>query len=1534
MSAYPGDPFDEDEVMEDVPPPEPDNSDGEDYQQDADVPEQMDIDSEHDDDNVNDEPLVPINYIDEFPRPKAVLEVSVPTLEELGTEQDEYLVPAKTHMLLVTRVMKELRKNGSLCYKVQLADGSVTELSFVALLNAQNGSRALTRYTQGPGAGSGPEEIEEDLDEDEDTSVRRSLSINTDRATRQRTLESLRQLKLRQTEDDEDDKQPIRRSTRSRGPIKQITMLAYGDGFDSDDDLVVSDLNPPQKTRNRRATLNIRRRHHETSEDEASSHDKGKRRSGRTKRQKQRYTDVDPNLEEEIFRSDTTAPKPKPRITHSEEVFPLLDSSNEFVRAHNDICDACGIQGPSHDRGNLLYCQGCSMCYHKTCIGHRSGREHLVTKISPVNFVLQCRRCIGRAKTRDASLPSLNRCTGCGSTGRSCAPFKSLRKPNTANRGERELTPDTEVPEHLLYAQKNVLFRCTGCYRAWHYNHLPDRHTKVTGDTNLWKTRMLQYTTDFKCTLCTSSPLKISHIVAWRPADPHARKHPVLFEDFTEDNREYLVKFENQSYFKVVWVPGGWVTGRAPKIRTAFVRKNMPAKFTTEEAVNEEWLRIEICLDVKYTSYIPLGKDVDVDLRRISEVSQAYVKYRGLGYEDAVWEEPPTREEKERHGFWEKAYANYIHGFYVRPPKNVAKRVEKAKAADFEELKEQPEYIRGGTLMPYQIEGFNWLYYRWWKSQNVVLADEMGLGKTIQIISFLAVLHEEQQVWPFLIVVPHSTAPNWKREFETWAPGLKVVSYSGLEVSRKLIKKYEMINSDTGELKCHVVIVSYSQPTNAEDARFLRRFPWEVMVVDEGQRLKNDSSIMYKELEKFNIRHKILLTGTPLQNNIRELFNLLQFLDPKSVSAQDLEEEYMELDSEKVNELHNMLRPFFLRRTKAEVLTHIIPPMSEIIVPVTMSTLQRKLYKSILSKDPALIKSILYRGDASANAQKKERAKLNNLLMQLRKCVCHPFLYNQSIEEQLPDRDLVHQNLVDASSKLTLLSLLLPKLQSQGHRVLIFSQFLGMLDIIEDFLDHLSFSYRRLDGSTSTLEKQKHIDAFNSPGSTIFAFLLSTRAGGVGINLATADTVIILDPDFNPHQDIQALSRAHRIGQKNKVLCMRLVTRDTVEQKILDIGKKKRTMDHLIVERMAANTDDDEDIDVESILRHGVESLFEDNVEERNIVYDDASVEKLLNRENIENTITRNDGPTQAEASSFSFARVWQNETGTLVIDNPDEETEAPVAPPVGFWEKVLQQREEEARLEALAKEAEMAKGRKRKVINYAAFDGPERGAGGTNESGGDSDTDFREEGGESEDESVAGAGEDFGEDVRGLANTDNKHAAMRGLLGPNHQQHQSSSSMMAPVAPISHPQPPQPPHSSTTKPPPPPLPSTIDPLFPRPTLPTPTSHPSHPLCRACRHHHAPSLCPLRTAVELCPLCNLAHYGEARACPHLKSETQVTKLLEALGRSGEDVKLVEMAKRYLENRRRTIQRNKRERLEKEKREGERREGKGKGKGRV
>lgn len=401
-------------------------------------------------------------------------------------------------------------------------------------------------------------------------------------------------------------------------------------------------------------------------------------------------------------------------------------------------------------------------------------------------------------------------------------------------------------------------------------------------------------------------------------------------------------------------------------------------------------------------------------------------------------------------------------------------------------------------------------------------------------------------------------------------------------------------------------------------------------------------------------------------------------------NAEELDTKYAELTKENLPGLHDLIRPYFLRRTKAQVLK-FLPPMAQIILPVTTTILQERLCRGIMARNSDLIKTIL----ANAKLKAGKRSGLVNILSELRQCLCHPFCFDPRVEDKSLTEEEMHRNLVSASGKLMLLSIMLPKLQQRGHRVLIFSQFLRNLDILEDFLTDIGLQHARIDGQLSALAKQKRIDAFNAPDSPLFAMLLSTRAGGVGINLATADTVIIYDPDFNPHQDIQALSRAHRIGQKNKVLCFQLTTKNSVEEKIMQIGRKKMALDHALIESMDATEEAGEDL--ESLLKHAAEALFRDGDQER-ITYDDAAVEKLLDRSQIETT---NAGDEESAENQFSFARVWANDD---LVDNVETNSkDSPEPTGTSVWENILKQRELEHERELAAERKEYGRGARRR---------------------------------------------------------------------------------------------------------------------------------------------------------------------------------------------------------------------------------------------
>ena len=544
------------------------------------------------------------------------------------------------------------------------------------------------------------------------------------------------------------------------------------------------------------------------------------------------------------------------------------------------------------------------------------------------------------------------------------------------------------------------------------------------------------------------------------------------------------------------------------------------------------------------------------------------VKWRELNYDAATWEEEGSETEipglkKAVEEYYDLRVACGVDAPNKKKSKGKSHKKGKAKEVADEErdtprrympppdkpltnlsrkMECQPEYIdqSGMALHPYQLEGLNWLRYSWGQGTDTILADEMGLGKTIQTITFLYSLYKEGHCrGPFLVSVPLSTIINWEREFETWAPDFYVVTYVGDKDSRVVTREHELSFEEgavrggnkackirSASVKFHVLLTSYELVSI--DAALLASIEWAVLVVDEAHRLKNNQSKFFRILNSYNILYKLLLTGTPLQNNLEELFHLLNFLCPdKFNDLNSFQNEFADLTKEEqVKRLHDMLGPHMLRRLKADVLKNM-PTKSEFIVRVELSPMQKKYYKYILTRN----------FEALNSRTGGQQVSLLNIMMDLKKCCNHPYLFPVASQEapSLPNGMYETNALVKASGKLVLLQKMLRLLKDQGHRVLIFSQMTKMLDILEDFLEGEQYKYERIDGGITGTMRQDAIDRFNAPGAQQFVFLLSTRAGGLGINLATADTVVIYDSDWNPHNDIQAFSRAHRIGQANKV---------------------------------------------------------------------------------------------------------------------------------------------------------------------------------------------------------------------------------------------------------------------------------------------------------------------------------------------------------------------------------------------------------------
>ncbi|KAI1085250.1 PHD/FYVE-zinc-finger like domain-containing protein [Whalleya microplaca] len=1254
----------------------------------------------------------------------------------------------------VERVAGEVAIGNKILYRIEFDDGRIDQVSYDDIRALNHGRKVMKRYqarrfsleqaTMGRPSSKHPlpedEYYESDSYASDNAMYRKKRARTSSRPTRKSTRQTSRQAsadndleaygfneELEATlgdnddEDEEDDLEEARSSkfnrrnpelapserrvTRSKDLNRKIQHvhnesddeLARADSFGDDYDaipIVRSDVAGSVRfsSRKKRRPQTIYKPSKNVDSD-SSIEFEASRRSRRSNRATKSMREAEIDDDYAMVEDRASA---APKYAAIKETFQELPVESLFRKSHSDICDSCRSEA-NNGRGLLIYCQGCSLSYHKGCLGVRSTRDHRATKVGPQTFVLQCRYCIGFYK-KDKRAPDHSMCQTCRHQNPSCAEFSAKKSPKLEEKARLENDgedPITYVNPQRIDNADDILFRCSTCKRGFHFQHLPPITEEDVDDSDIRDNRLEEYSlAEWKCKDCLNANHGIHALVAWRPIDRNSYRKGKKYEEFREDDIEYLVKWEGRSHFHDVWMPGAWVFGvTAPAMRTAFHKRegNQLPKMDTQLAVEEEWLLADVFLSVKYR----LGSRASTkaqDLARMDDIVSVFVKFQGLSYEEVVWDEPPPRDSGAPWDAFCAAYDEYLNGKYFPLVKEnmMRERIGLYRSLNFREeceLKGQPPGLQEGCqLMEYQMEGVNWLLYNFHQQSNVILADEMGLGKTVQIVAFISALVQGQpQCWPFLVVVPNSTCPNWRRELKKWAPALRVVTYHGGKAAQDLAFRYELFPGGVKDgLKAHVVIMSYEAASNVKTT--LQTVKWAGLIVDEGQRLKNEETQLYRSLQDMKIPCRILLTGTPLQNNARELFNLLQFIDQKN-NAQELEAKYFGMTKEDIKELHDLIRPYFLRRTKVQVLK-FLPAMAQIILPVTMTVLQEKLSKSIMARNPELIKAIISKERIKAG----ERKSLNNILADLRQCLCHPFCFNSEVEDKTVDEVQMHRNLVAASPKLLLLDIMLPKLKERGHRVLIFSQFLFSLTIIEDFLTGLGLAHDRIDGNLSALEKQKKIDAFNAPGSPLFAMLLSTRAGGVGINLATADTVIVYDPDFNPHQDIQALSRAHRIGQKKKVLCFQLMTKNTVEEKIMQMGRKKMALDHALIESMDAKEDTTEDI--ESILKHGAATLFSDETEDK-ITYDSGSVDMLLDRSQIEDTSTGDDQTTE---SQFSFARVWANDTRSLTANvNGTDDDEKPSVDP-SIWDNILKLREEAHNRELAANQQVYGRGARRRA--------------------------------------------------------------------------------------------------------------------------------------------------------------------------------------------------------------------------------------------
>ena len=757
----------------------------------------------------------------------------------------------------------------------------------------------------------------------------------------------------------------------------------------------------------------------------------------------------------------------------------------------------------------------------------------------------------------------------------------------------------------------------------------------------------------------------------------------IIAREKREGTWKFLVKLKGRSYMHARWEPESFFYDTEADKRSLKL-KNFQAKlpkgvvsvpsFEEGSHFNPLFIRIERIIATRIPNDVlvkweamPYGECTweDADTLPVDQVDAAMEQFNRLN--------APERLTKRR--------AAPFRGRVVKPPtasdasEDFAARLSPVDdpAADKDPAKRMHKYGKL-SIFDFQREGIQWLLYNWLQGRGSILADEMGLGKTVQTsitLQEMSLFCEKHRSLcgetVFLVVAPLSTLEQWKREISKWT-NLEPIVFHGSDRDRQIISRFEFQGVEIsrsrdprfirspGLPKFDVCVTSYEMLS--ADPEIFQTICWTAIVLDESHKLKGSESRARQTVLSVPVRHRILLTGTPIQNSLGELWSLLNLCSGSVWHDKDafLAEFGQLKSSTETEQLQRRIQPFLLQRKKIDVMSHLMPAKEETIITVELTRIQKETYKAIYEKNMVFL------------ASGKATPQLSNVHMELRKCCNHPFLVSGIEEKVLGKAQLGSEEwmrrLVAASGKMVFLEKLIDKLLKENQKLLVFSQFTMVLDIIEDYLRFYAVSFERLDGAVDARSRQEAVDRFNrtpsatpstpeisSSGSSVF--LLSTKAGGVGLNLIAASVVLLFDHDWNPQNDLQAQARCHRIGQTREVKIFRLVTRGTYEEHMFRVASQKLGLEQAVMSNVGGKKDKVSAEEMERLLKEGAYAIFEDDENERKFC--EAEIEEILNTRST--TVKE---ITETGSGGFSKAFFQVNEASKDVsVEDPD------------FWEKI-----------------------------------------------------------------------------------------------------------------------------------------------------------------------------------------------------------------------------------------------------------------------